>query len=51
MNGAIGVNDIVQIQSKSVNGYFLVRKVTFDGDNLEGDWKCTAQIIETSARK
>nr|DAN79989.1 MAG TPA: tail protein [Caudoviricetes sp.]DAO80769.1 MAG TPA: tail protein [Caudoviricetes sp.] len=51
MNGAISVNDIVQIQSKSVNGYFLVRKVTFDGDNLEGDWKCTAQIIGIPARK
>lgn len=46
LNGAIGVNDIVQLKSKSVNGRFLVYKVTMDGDNMEGDWICTAQILK-----
>lgn len=46
LNGAIGVNDIVKIQSKECNGYFLVKKVTMDGDNYEGDWVCTAQVIK-----
>lgn len=46
LNGAIGVNDIVMLQSNIVSGYFLVHKVTMDGDNLEGDWMCTAQLLK-----
>ena len=43
----IGINaENVKVESKKVNGYFLVHKVTIDGDNLEGDWKCTAQLLE-----
>ena len=50
LNGAIGVNDIVQLKSKSVKGYFLVYKVTMDGDNMEGDWICTAQLLKISEK-
>ena len=46
LNGAVGVNDVVQIQSSTANGYYRVCKVTFDGDNMEGDWMCTAQLLE-----
>lgn len=46
LNGAIGVNDIVQLSSNAVSGYFLVHKVTMDGDNMEGDWICTAQLLK-----
>lgn len=46
LNGAIGVNDIIQLESSTVRGYFRVQKVTIDGDNMEGDWVCTAQILE-----
>lgn len=49
LNGAIGINDIVQLESNGVRGYFRVHKVTFDGDNLEGDWICTAEILEIKA--
>lgn len=49
LNGAIGINDIVKIESSTANGYFLVHKVTMDGDNLEGDWQCTAQVLEIKA--
>ena len=49
LNGAIGVNDVVQLQSGTANGYYRVHKVTFDGDNLEGDWMCTAQLLEIKA--
>lgn len=49
LNGAIGVNDIVQLNSKTVSGYFLVYKVTIDGDNMEGDWICTAQLLKIAA--
>lgn len=50
LNGAIGVNDIVQLKSSTANGYYRVYKVTFDGDNLEGDWICTAQLLEIKAQ-
>lgn len=46
LNGAIEVNHVVQLKSKVVNGYFRVHKITLDGDNLEGDWIGTAQVLE-----
>lgn len=46
LNGAIGVNDIVRIKSDEVNGDFRVYKVTIDGDNMEGDWICAAQVLK-----
>ena len=49
LNGTIGINSAVQIKSSVVNGYFRVQKVTIDGDNLEGDWICTAQLLEVQA--
>lgn len=49
LNGAIGINDIVQVESSVASGYFRVQKITIDGDNLEGDWICTAQVLEIQA--
>lgn len=49
LNGAIDVNNIVKIQSSTANGYYLIHKLTIDGDNLEGDWMCTAQVLEIKA--
>ncbi len=49
LNGAIGVNDVIKMKSGVANGYFLVHKVTMDGDNLEGDWVCTAQLLKIKA--
>ena len=46
LNGAIGINDIVIMKTDTINGYFRVRKLTIEGDNLDGDWTCTAQIVE-----
>ncbi len=46
MNGAIGVNDLVKLESNIVSGIFRVYKLVIDGDNLEGDWQCTAQLVE-----
>lgn len=45
LNGAIGINDVVQLKSSNASGYFRVYKVTIDGDNVEGDWICTAQLL------
>ena len=49
LNGAIGINDIVRLESGAARGYFRVHKVTLDGDNLEGDWICTAQLMEVAS--
>ncbi len=49
LNGAIGVNDLVMLESSKASGYFRVHKVTMDGDNYEGDWICTAQLLEIRA--
>lgn len=46
LNGAIGVNDVVRLESRAASGYFRVCKITMDGDNMEGDWMCTAQLLE-----
>lgn len=50
LNGAIGINDIVQLESRMARGYFRVHKITFDGDNLEGDWMCTMELLEIKAQ-
>lgn len=46
LNGAIGINDCVAVESEALSGVFRVMKVLFNGDNLSGDWLCTAQIVE-----
>ena len=49
LNAAIGVNDYIKVESKYVNGYFRVYKVTFKGDSHASDWLCTAQILEVAS--
>ncbi len=49
LNGAIGINDVVCLNSRITDGYFLVQQVVMDGDNLEGDWICTAQLLKIKA--
>ena len=49
LNGAINVNDMVQLQSRNVSGFFRVKNLKIRGDNLEGDWTCTAQLLEVTA--
>jgi hypothetical protein len=46
LNGAIGIGDYVKLESKIATGFFRVHSIDMRGDNIEGDWMCTAQIIE-----
>lgn len=48
MNGAIGVGDRVYVESDIVTGIYMVSDLTIEGDNLEGNWQCTAKIVETT---
>ena len=45
LNGAVGIGDYIRLESKFVTGYFRIRTLSMDGDNLEGDWICTARLI------
>lgn len=46
INLAIGVNSYVYLESKMTTGYYRVQKVAIDGDNYEGDFQCTATLLE-----
>lgn len=43
---AIHIDDYVKLESKTVTGYFRVAKLTQAGDNISGDWTCTARLME-----
>jgi len=45
LNGAIGIGDFVRLESAVAKGYFRVKSVEMRGDNIKGDWKCTAKLI------
>lgn len=46
LNGAIHVNDYVRVESSTLTGYFRVYSVDIQGDNVSGDWVCTARLLE-----
>jgi len=48
INGAIGVNDLVQLESKVASGIFRVYKQSIKGDNYGQDWKCVSQLAEVT---
>lgn len=48
LNGAINIDDFVKLESDTVSGYFRVAKIKYEGDNLNGDWICTAQLLEVA---
>ena len=48
LNGSIGINDLVQLQSRKLSGTFKVHKIHYKGDNYKGDWKCVTQLVEVA---
>lgn len=46
LNGAINIDDYVKLESKEVEGYFRVYSLDIQGDNISGDWICTARLLE-----
>lgn len=48
LNPAVGVNDLISLKSRDVSGTFRVHKITLDGDNYSGDWKCEAELVEVT---
>ncbi len=49
INGAIGINDMIEVNSNLCSGYFRVYSQHYQGDNYDGGWSCTAQILEVKA--
>lgn len=35
----------IQIESKNLNGIYRIRKLTFDGDTRDGDWKAKLECV------
>ena len=48
MNGAIGVDDYVKLESDMAEGFFRVKSVRIEGDNINGDWICNARLLEVT---
>jgi len=46
LNASIDIGDYVKLESKTVTGYFRVKKLEITGDNVSGDWVCKAQLLE-----
>lgn len=46
LNGAINVDDYVKLESNKISGYFRVQSIKMEGDNVSGDWTCTARLLE-----
>ena len=46
LNGSIGVDDYVRLESKYVQRYFRVESVEHNGDNVSGDWVSQARLLE-----
>ena len=46
MNGALQIRDIVYLDSSVARGLFQIYNMQIQGDNLAGDWICTAKLCE-----
>jgi len=46
LNGSIHIDDYVKVESETVTGYFRVYSIDMEGDNVSGDWICTARLLE-----
>lgn len=49
LNGAIQIDNYVKLESEMATGYFRVYSLNIDGDNVSGDWTCTARLLEVKA--
>ena len=48
LNADIKISDFVYLDSKHVQGYFRVSELSMSGSNLDGDWTCTATLLENT---
>lgn len=48
LNPKIDISSIVDVQSKFINGQYIVYNLNYIGDNQQGDWKIVAECVERS---
>ncbi len=46
MDGVLNVGDRIHLKTDYLEGYFHIYQISVSGDNLSGDWSCTAHIME-----
>lgn len=46
MDGVLGLGDRIHLKTDYIEGYFHIYKISVSGDNLSGDWQCSAHIME-----
>lgn len=46
LNGSVGINDLIKLESSVISGVFRIQSITYEGDNYNGDWKCISKIVE-----
>jgi len=46
INPKLQPNGLVQIKTPHVNGFFIIDKLTFSGDNFGGDFHCVGEAVE-----
>ena len=51
LNSAIGVDDMVHLNSKIVEGNFRVYSMNYSGDSMSGEWVCSARLVEPGTGK
>lgn len=37
---------LIKVESESINGFYRVRKVNFEGDSFEGEFKCKVEAVD-----
>lgn len=48
LNGAIGIDDYIYLESMTVQGNFRVHSIEIQGDSFEGEFKAKARVLEVS---
>ncbi|MCD8201903.1 MAG: hypothetical protein LUD47_07555 [Clostridia bacterium] len=48
MNGAIGVGSLIMLETNIARGIYFVSDLQITGDNISGDWQCTATVEEAT---
>ena len=46
LNPSINVDDYLRLESRYVTGFFRVSTIQISGDNISGDWVCSARLLE-----
>lgn len=49
LNPSINIDDYIYLDSRYITGYFRVKTVEINGDNITSDWICKSRLLEVTA--